>query len=354
MDLNPVINVENVSKSFIVGRSLGRNTFLGEAHWIISLIIRVLKEGRILRALKDINLNVNGGELCCILGPNGSGKSTLLKIIAGMIEPDKGNVRVYGFNPITERSKVLDKIFFYSSSQRYSLDYSLTVRDQIEFYLKMLGRSASILDEKAQLCIKFLDLERYLKTPIRFLSSGYRQRVSLTRLLLTEKELILLDEPTLGLDPTLNRRLILFLKKLNKEKNATIIIATNRVHLVEELEPDKVFILSKGELIAEGSPSYLISLIRDKYVIKIEVANVNKNVIREIKSLDGISDVSIKMISNNRFEIAIFTNTREIFKEVYDFVVAKGLHIQDMYLIEPSFEDVYLKLTGGDFYFEQF
>lgn len=352
MGLDEIISLKNVSKRFVLGRSLGRDTFLGETHWLISLFIKIFKKGYFLTALKDINLSVKKGELCCIVGPNASGKSTLLKIIAGLIKPDTGSVNVCGFNPIYDRDIVMSKILYYSSNHRYSLDYALTVRDQIKFYLKFLGKSTNIFDGDTWSFIKLLDLEKYLDTPIRFLSSGYRQRVSIMRLFLVKRDILLLDEPTIGLDPILCGKLTQFLKKINRERQTTIIVATNRMRLVEELEPDKIVFLRRGEIIVESTFPNILSLMKDKYVIKIESIGIDSGFIKVLRALRDVNEVSIKVVSSNIFEINIFTNNAGVFEEIYRLISDFGLHFRDIYIVEPSIEEIYLRIVGGELYFE--
>ena len=205
------------------------------------------------KALAGLNIEVSKGEIYCLLGPNGAGKTTLIKSIAGIIKPDAGAIDIFGYNIPSQRKK-LRKILGYMP-QTPSLYEDLSVRDNIEFFSGTFN--ITNLGKKIDEAIRLIGLSDKADAKVSTLSGGYKQRCSLAAALVHEPELLLLDEPTAGVDPVLKENFWKYFKQL-AHNGTTIIIST---HLMDEpLFCDRIGIIRSGNLIAEDTPERILAL----------------------------------------------------------------------------------------------
>ncbi|HCJ09860.1 MAG TPA: ABC transporter ATP-binding protein [Clostridiales bacterium] len=203
------------------------------------------------RALDGLSLTVRRGEKYGLVGPNGSGKTTLIRTVVGLIVPDSGTVRVFGERvPSAGVSKRVGYM-----TQAAALYEDLTVRENLRFFARLFGTGTGRrLSARVEETLELVDLADRGDSPVRTLSGGMRQRASLAAALIHEPELLLLDEPTVGVDPELRRALWDHFDRLNAQ-GRTFIIST---HIMDEAERcDRVGFLRAGRLIAEGAPCSL-------------------------------------------------------------------------------------------------
>ncbi|HCW51196.1 MAG TPA: ABC transporter ATP-binding protein [Clostridiales bacterium] len=203
------------------------------------------------RALHGLSLTVRRGEKYGLVGPNGSGKTTLIRAVVGLIVPDSGTVKVFGERvPSAGVSKRVGYM-----TQSAALYEDLTVRENLRFFARLFGTGTGRrLSARVEETLELVDLVDRGDSPVRTLSGGMRQRASLAAALIHEPELLLLDEPTVGVDPELRRALWDHFDRLNAQ-GRTFIIST---HIMDEAERcDRVGFLRAGRLIAEGTPRSL-------------------------------------------------------------------------------------------------
>ncbi len=201
------------------------------------------------RALDGLTLRVRRGEKYGLLGPNGSGKTTLIRSIVGLVAPDRGAVRVLGKK--VPSPAVAPRVGY--MTQAAALYEDLTVRENLRFFARLFGVGRRVA-ERVEEVLRLVDLADRGGSPVRTLSGGMRQRASLAAALIHEPELMLLDEPTVGVDPELRLTLWQHFDRLNAE-GRTFIIST---HVMEEAERcGRVGLLQAGRLLAEGSPREL-------------------------------------------------------------------------------------------------
>jgi len=205
------------------------------------------------QSLSNIDLQVRRGEFIGILGANGSGKTTLLKVMDGLLKDCKGSVRLDG-REIRELApkEIYRKVglIFQNSDEQL---FAPTVSEDVAFGPINMGFSGEEVALRVTQALKEVDMEGYGKRSIHHLSFGEKKRICLAGLLAMGQEILLLDEPTDGLDPMGEYRMMNLLMRLNKEKKITIVMATHRVDLVP-LFLDRLYILSKGRVVREGSP----------------------------------------------------------------------------------------------------
>jgi len=213
------------------------------------------KKGEQIKVLKRITFTVKKGEIYGILGPNGSGKSTLIRIISTLLLPDEGEVEVYGLNVVKDCYKVRHLI------NRVSVEAAffkkLTVMENILFSARLYGLEAGKAMKKAAEILKDLDFsEDKLNESVEDLSRGQQQKVAIARALLTEPRLLLLDEPTTGLDPKAKKEVQKFILGKMKNQNVTVILTTHDMEEADKL-CDRIAIIKDGHFIAEDTPEEL-------------------------------------------------------------------------------------------------
>jgi ABC-2 type transport system ATP-binding protein len=216
-------------------------------------IINLNKNYGKTKALAGLNIEVNKGEIYCLLGPNGAGKTTLIKSIAGITMPDSGVINIFGYDIPSQRKK-LRPILGYMP-QTPSLYEDLSVRDNIRFFSGTFN--IHNLDKKIDEAVSLIGLSEKADAKVSTLSGGYKQRCSLAAALVHEPELLLLDEPTAGVDPVLKENFWKHFRQL-AQSGTTIIIST---HLMDEpLFCDRIGIIRNGRIIAEDTPQRILAL----------------------------------------------------------------------------------------------
>lgn len=226
-----------------------------------------------VRAVQDLNLQVYRGEVFGLLGPNGSGKSTIIKLILGLLFPDAGKIRVFGLSP---RNVSLKARLGFLPEESYFHRY-LNANETMDFYGRLFGLSASERGKRAEKLLRIVGLTASSNRPVGEYSKGMMRRIGVAQALINDPELVILDEPTDGLDP-LGRRevkdIILELKKLGK----TVLLSS---HLLADVEDvcDRIGILYAGTLIAEGNVK---DLLARKNITQISVSEMSQGTIEKI------------------------------------------------------------------------
>lgn len=286
-------------------------------------------------ALDHVNFSVYRGEVFGFLGPNGSGKSTLFKILSTLITPTSGVINVFGHDIHTEQKsirKLLGVVF-----QRPALDVKLTVIENLRHQGHLYGLRGRQLNYRInELLIQF-DLNDRTKDLVEELSGGLQRRVEIAKALLHSPQVLLLDEPSSGLDIGVRRQLSEYLSILAENEDISILLTT---HLMDEAdECSRVAILDEGRLVALGTPDELKSKIGGD-VVTVETKN-SESLSNAIEDKFGVSTT----ITEDFIQIES-TRANEFVK---DIMVAFPDDILSVRLSKPTLEDVFVKLTGNKF-----
>ncbi len=284
-----------------------------------------------IHALKDLNLEVNEGEIFGLLGPNGAGKSTFINILAGTTIKSSGEVNVWGFNLDKNPRQVRASIGIVP--QEVNVDPFFTPKKLLELQAGMYGIKKK--DRITETILKLVSLENQSESYSRSLSGGMKRRLLVAKALVHQPPIVILDEPTAGVDVQLRNNLWDNVKSLNKQ-GVTIILTT---HYLAEAEKmcDRIGILNKGELVALDSTKNLLKKIQSKKVTFV----VNKKVEINNNLLD-----SLKVLSNNQYELIIsYEKSKITINEIIQLINKQNIVISDIFTDDADLEDVFLRLT---------
>ena len=284
-------------------------------------------------AVDGIDFEVAKGESFGLLGPNGAGKSTTMRIIAATSQRSGGTISVLGRDPEEHGPQV--RAHLGVVPQQDNLDSELTVAENLFVYGRYFGLSKKFVREKVNELLAFAQLEEKRDVKVDALSGGMKRRLTIARALISEPDILMLDEPTTGLDPQARHILWDRLFRL-KEDGVTLIITT---HFMDEAEQlcDRLVVMDKGKIMAEGSPAQLIKKYSTKEVLEVRFGS-DKN--REVAP---ILHKLCKKIEELPDRILMYVDDGEALLEK---IAAKKLHPTTSLVRRSSLEDVFLRLTG--------
>lgn len=233
-----IIETTDVIKTFVMG------------HW----------RKRRTEALRGIDLQVRRGEIFGILGPNGAGKTTLMNILISLLRPDAGSVRVMGHD-VTHRFPAALKRRMNMCSGNPNFPWSLRPPEILRFYAMLYGVCRRECDRRIEQCMRDFELERYVDVHFDELSSGTKQKIALAKSLLNDPDILLLDEPTVGLDPDIALKTRALVRRIHRERGITILLTTHYMREAEEL-CDRVAFIRQGRIVALGTRDELTAMTR--------------------------------------------------------------------------------------------
>lgn len=238
------------------------------------------------KALEDVNFRVGKGEFIGLLASNGSGKTTLLKMLSGMIKPEKGAIELNG-RPLAkinqkELFRMMGMVFQNPADQLFSA----TVADDVAFGPTNMGLPQAEIEKRVSDALDAVGISELAKKPVQRLSFGQQKRACIAGLLAMGQDIMLLDEPTAGLDPMGEYRIMELLMKLNREKGITMVMSTHNVDMVP-LFIDRLYILSKGRVAREGTPAEVFNASSDLSGVKLRLPQIAE-LIEQMKEKDSV------------------------------------------------------------------
>lgn len=289
----------------------------------------------IVKALQGVNFNIKYGENYCLLGPNGSGKTTLIRCILGLLEAE-GSIKVLGYEIPKERQKIMSKIGY--MPQDISLYLDLSVKETLHFFARIYGlKNRQIRNKAVENLLDVFLLKRWQNMVVENLSGGMKRRLSLASSLIHKPKLIFLDEPTIGVDPTLRLSFWDYFKELN-EQGATIITTT---HVMDEAEKSRrIGFMRNGRLIAEGTVKALRKKVPGSRKLIIGTSIENTKPIAELIS----KEYELKVFSTN-FKLEVFYNDDSLIDSILTFIREK-VKINELQTVEPNLEDIFIYLSN--------
>lgn len=306
----------------------------------VVVVENLVKKFSDVTAVNGVSFNIRKNEVFALLGPNGAGKTTTIHIIATLLKPTSGRVLVVGFDVAKKPEEVRKRIGIVF--QDPSLDNQLTGYDNMYIHGRLYGLKGRELYEKIMRLLKLVDLKEFAYKKVMYYSGGMRRRLEIARSLLHEPEILILDEPTLGLDPQSRARIWDYIRFLKKEHDMTILMTTHYMDEAEELA-DRIAIMDKGKILAMGSAEELKSMLgQDVIYVSIGSNQGNSNpcsvfnFVKECKELGG-----------GRLEL-IVNNATKILPEVFNVAELAGLKISEVSYRRPTLNEVFLHLTGRE------
>ena len=324
-----IIEVEKLSKNFKV--KIKEKGLKGSLKSIVK------PKYKIVKAVKNISFEVEKGEIIAFIGPNGAGKSTTIKMMTSILYPDKGTIRVLGYDPTKDRKKLsyeIGTVF----GQKEQLWTHLTPYDNFKFFGAIYDIPESVVEKKIEELRVLFELDEFINTPVRNLSLGQRIRCEIVASLIHEPKVLFLDEPTIGLDPVVKENIRTLIKRMNKEYKTTIFLTSHDVGDIEKL-CKRVIIINDGQVVLDDTMENLkyhylnkkivdakmkekvnlddedgITIIKDKgYNLKIEVDTTKRSVADALKLLnpDNIIDINISNVPLEDIISNIYKNNKE-------------------------------------------
>ena len=291
------------------------------------------------KAVDNISFEINDGEIIGLLGPNGAGKSTTMNILTGFIEPTEGEVIINGYN-ISKKPKKAKKCIGYMP-EGVPLYKDMTVKEFVTYIAELKGVKKEQIKESVDQAIQDTWLQNVRKVLIRNLSKGYKQRVSMAGALVGNPEIIILDEPTVGLDPKQIIEIRNLIKKLGK--NHTLIISS---HILSEISQicERVIIINKGQIVAVDSPEHLEDTVNIENAINIIVED-KENKIEKIK-IQGAKKIElIKKNDDNTKEYRIIPEKDyDIRKSIFSDLAKENITIFELKKPEITLEEAFMDL----------
>ncbi len=288
--------------------------------------------------LSNINLKIEKGIVYSFLGPNGAGKTTLLSIIAGLLKPDHGKVLI---NETLEPYSIEAKKALSYCPQEPALYDKMTGLENIMFYARLYGLNDREAYRRAKELLELVGLWNEANKLVGRYSGGMKKRLNIAISLINDPEILLLDEPTTGLDPIVRRTIWGLIEKW-KTEGKTIVLATHYMEEADNLS-NKVAIINEGKVIVEGTPKELKEKYGPKSIVSIEVEKPSPD---QEKLRDALKDFStIVYISNNT--INIHTNDPDKYvPSIVNKLYSIGYNLLSLKISKPTLEDVFIRLTG--------
>jgi len=291
------------------------------------------------KAIDDISFQVNTGEILGFLGPNGAGKTTTMKILTCYMAPSEGEVNIGGNNIYDHAEEIKRHIGYLPENNPLYLD--MPVMDYLYFVAEMQGVEKSHIPARMRKIVGLCGLNREKHKKIDELSKGYRQRVGLAQALIHDPEILILDEPTTGLDPNQIVEIRNLIREIGKEK--TVILST---HILPEVEAtcDRILIINQGKIVADGTSESLRNQAQGKEILRVEIkAPGEAKLFDDLLALPAVRSVD-PLNNSGRFEL-ISKESMSAREAVFRLCVDKGWILTELTPVETRLEDIFRDLT---------
>jgi ABC-2 type transport system ATP-binding protein len=308
------------------------------------------KHNEVTVALDKLNLSIRPGELFGLLGPNGSGKTTTIKCLSTILIPDEGRAIVNGFDTQKETAMVRASLGMVVGGER-TLYWKLTARDNLAYFASLYKMPRKKAKRRIEELLETFQLSDRADERLEDYSTGMRQKVAIARALLHDPPILLLDEPTLGLDPGFARQIRSQIRELSEKQGKTVLLTTHYMNEADQL-CDRVAFINNGRIVAVDTPNRLKARVKEKEIVEIAVYSPPADIERQIRLLLPDTEV-VKLIRGNEDEgspsrIKIIGGTaEEHIGTVIDTLRQNNVRIGSLNVGFPTLEDVFIKLTGA-------
>ncbi|WP_373470587.1 ABC transporter ATP-binding protein [Carnobacterium alterfunditum] len=290
-------------------------------------------------AVEDMNMYLDEGESVGLLGPNGAGKSTAISMISTLLPPTKGTV-MFNEKDVSKHPKELRTVLGVVP-QEIALYEELSAYENMRFFGKIYGLTGRELEAKIQEKLDLVGLKERQKETVNTYSGGMKRRINIAVALIHDPKILIMDEPTVGIDPQSRNYILGMVRKLNREKGITVLYTS---HYMEEVEKlcDRVYIMDHGQVIASGTKEELKNILSNEETITIQVEEAKKEFSSLLSALKGINHVAE---DENRYDL-IVSKGEQLLGEIFDCARQTKVRILGIHVQTPTLEDVFLHLTG--------
>ncbi len=287
------------------------------------------KKKKNVNALDDVNISITKGEIFGFLGPNGAGKTTFIQILTTLLRPTSGYAIIDGYHLLKNTKKIKSKVAL--MLEKDMLYYRLTAYDNLKFFCKLY--KVSNYQQKIIDMVKLLGIENWLKEYVEKLSSGMKMKLALARILLLERDILFLDEPTLGMDVKTVNLFIDIIKNIE----STIILTSNDLSVVEKL-CHRIAFINEGKILKIGTQEELIKLAGSEIILEITISSKKQELISKLNSYNFITNI----IELRKNVVLVHLKERAYYKDLLNLI--SDYEIMKIKEVETTLEDLFLRM----------
>jgi len=289
-------------------------------------------------AVKGVNIEIQAGEIFSLLGPNGAGKTTAISMISGLLKPTQGDATILGHS-ITQEP--LDaKAALGVVPQEIALYDDLSARENLMFWGKMYGLRGTALKSRVNEILETIGLVDRQKGRVEKFSGGMKRRLNIGIALLHEPDVVIMDEPTVGIDPQSRRKILDSVMELNQQ-GMTVLYTTHYMEEAQELS-DHIAIMDHGEIIANGTHDELVKIVGEFDRIELSINTSSEHVMEAWSKTPGVENISAE---NGQLHLLV-EDSNVVLPSLFEVAVQAGVRITSIEIQEPNLETVFLHLTG--------
>jgi len=296
-------------------------------------------------AVDHVNFSIDRGELFGLLGPNGAGKTTTVKMLATLLEPTSGTAFVEGFNVVKQPRKVQERINMVTGGERM-LYFRLTGRENLRYFSDLYGVPRDVAQRRIRNILEMVGMTGRENDYVEQYSKGMRQRLQIARGLVNDPLVLLLDEPTIGLDPHIARDIRAFVREeLVRKRGKTVLLTTHYMHEAEEL-CDRVAIIDRGRIVALDTPERLKDSVSKETSLRLTVLGDISKLELLLKKAEGVSAYSVHQEESGDVTATILTKDESSASTVISEMLRASVIVRRLETRKPTLEDVFIKLTS--------
>ena len=294
-------------------------------------------------AIEDVNFGVKRGEILGFLGPNGAGKTTTMRILTGFMPPTRGKVTLDGYDVVEQSLDVRRRVGYLPETVPLYTD--MTVTSYLKYMGTLRGMASRDIKRRTEDVIEVCRLEDYRSSLIAKLSKGFRQRVGIAQAILHEPEVLVMDEPTIGIDPIQVVETRSLIKDLGKQQ--TVVLSS---HILPEVSMicERVLIIHEGRIVAEDTPGNLAERLQGTDQLEIEIGGPPEEVLSELREIEGVASVRHRSLANREVYTVRLLQGADVRDEISRAVVARGWSLLSMQSVGMTLEDIFLRLTTDE------
>ena len=291
-------------------------------------------------AIQNVNFSVRKGEVLGFLGPNGAGKTTTMRILTGFLPPSRGSVSVDGFDVVEKSLDVRRRVGYLPETVPLYTD--MTVTGYLKYMGTLRGMPGARIRPRLAEVIDVCRLGDYRKTQIGKLSKGFRQRVGIAQAIMHEPEVLVLDEPTIGIDPIQVVETRSLIQELGRQQ--TVVLSS---HILPEVSMicERVLIIHEGRIVAEDTPQNLAQGLQGLERLEVEVAGPSAEVLPALQNISGVISVTHRSVQGRPAYIVQAQPGRDLRDDISRTVIGNGWSLRGMQLMGMSLEEIFLRLT---------